>query len=333
MPAPDPTVSVVVPVYNKRSFILSCMACLRSQTFTDFEVVVVDDGSTDGSPDSVRPCLTERDQLITQPNCGCGPARNTGIAAARGRYIAFFDADDEWDPDYLATMVGLLTEYPEAGMAACATRSLDDVKMEHRTVELLPPGSQAGLVHDYLRRCAAACLFDPHPSSVTIPKAVLDDVGGWQPVRYQEDCDLYVRIGCKYPVAYTTRPLHSYRRNVSGSIMSTVPPTRPPFVEATEERLRRGAVPPDKVRVVRGLCCAYLLLYAKWLHEYGRWREARAAAREAVRGFGLPPRRAWPWLAGVLAPPWLTGVAHELVRCTRRIRAGRRQSADEGAPD
>src|SRR5687767_11003972 len=94
--ADNPWFSVVVPLYNKRSFIRRAVVSVLSQSFTDFELIVVDDGSTDGSFEEIRDIADPRLRLIHQRNQGEGLARNTGMAAARGVWIAFLDADDMW---------------------------------------------------------------------------------------------------------------------------------------------------------------------------------------------------------------------------------------------
>src|SRR5215210_566395 len=105
-----PRISVVVPLYNKATFVRRTLNSIAQQTYTDFEVIVVDDGSTDGGAGIV---LTEGDprvRVVTQENMGPGAARNRGISEARGELIAFLDADDEWFPRYLEEGVRLLDE-------------------------------------------------------------------------------------------------------------------------------------------------------------------------------------------------------------------------------
>jgi hypothetical protein len=102
----DPsTVSVVIPLYNKSAYISRALSSVLAQTHPPFEVIVVDDGSTDDGPEQVLACADPRVRLIRQANKGPGGARNTGLAQVKGRYVSFLDADDEWFPHFLETAI------------------------------------------------------------------------------------------------------------------------------------------------------------------------------------------------------------------------------------
>lgn len=105
--------SVVVPVYNKRGALEPMLQSVLGQTFASFEVILVDDGSTDGGIDSIRDRLDHRCRVITQANGGVSKARNRGIREAQGRYIALLDADDCWFPDHLETAHAFFQQHPE----------------------------------------------------------------------------------------------------------------------------------------------------------------------------------------------------------------------------
>jgi len=108
-------ISVVIPLYNKEKSIASTLQSVYEQTYTDYEVVIVNDGSTDGSANLVKDIIAQIDDrwtLISQENAGVSAARNRGIMEARGEYVAFLDGDDLWDKDFLKELVQLMEDYP-----------------------------------------------------------------------------------------------------------------------------------------------------------------------------------------------------------------------------
>ncbi|MCK4820742.1 glycosyltransferase family 2 protein, partial [bacterium] len=114
-----PAISVVIPVYNKKAFIGRALLSAIRQSFRDIEIIVVDDGSTDQSSDVIKSIRDPRIKLISQNNQGVSAARNRGIAEASGNYVAFLDADDEWLPNYLETIMRMYRKFPDVG--ACAS--------------------------------------------------------------------------------------------------------------------------------------------------------------------------------------------------------------------
>ena len=114
-------ISVVIPLYNKEKKIEYTLKSVFTQTFQNFEIVIVDDGSTDNSVEEVEKFTDSRIRLIHQTNAGVSAARNRGIEAASGELIAFLDADDVWMPEYLATQYGLYQKYPECSVYAVIT--------------------------------------------------------------------------------------------------------------------------------------------------------------------------------------------------------------------
>jgi len=110
-----PEVSVVIPLYNKAPYIARALASVITQTCQDFEVIVIDDGSTDGGAEIVRRLDDTRIRVIRQENRGVSAARNRGIESARTDFIAFLDADDEWTPTHLEALLRLRDRYPHAG--------------------------------------------------------------------------------------------------------------------------------------------------------------------------------------------------------------------------
>ena len=118
-------ISVVIPLYNKEQSISATLKSVLAQTYTDYEVIIVNDGSTDGSADVVHNIICTMNseevrrgkiRLIHQENAGVSAARNKGILEAKGEYVAFLDADDLWGRDYLETLNALIKDFPDAGL-------------------------------------------------------------------------------------------------------------------------------------------------------------------------------------------------------------------------
>ena len=121
----SPAISVVVPLFNKRDEVGATLRSVLAQTLPPVEIVVVDDGSTDGSAEVVRAIGSPLVRLLVQSNAGVCVARNRAVAEARGDYIAFLDADDCWEPGYLAEIAALIAEFPGCGIYSTAFWVLD----------------------------------------------------------------------------------------------------------------------------------------------------------------------------------------------------------------
>lgn len=112
----EPKVTVIIPLYNKEKYVKRAVDSVLAQTFIDFELIIVDDGSTDGSVDVVKGYDDKRIRIIQQTNSGPGAARNRGAAEAKGAFLAFLDADDEWLPEYLQTIDNVRKDNPDCNV-------------------------------------------------------------------------------------------------------------------------------------------------------------------------------------------------------------------------
>lgn len=113
-----PDVSVIIPLYNKARYIGRTLDSVLAQTHPDFEVIVVDDGSTDDGPDIVRRYRDKRIMLVRQDNAGPGAARNHGTRRSKSELVTYLDADDEWMPQFLQTLIDILRKHPDCDVAA-----------------------------------------------------------------------------------------------------------------------------------------------------------------------------------------------------------------------
>jgi glycosyltransferase involved in cell wall biosynthesis len=203
-------ISVVIPLYNKEPYIARAIGSVLNQTVQDFEIVVVDDGSTDRGRLKVEefknPCI----RLIRQENAGVSAARNRGIEEAEGNWIAFLDADDAWKPNYLETISRLIDQYPEAGAYATAYEIiLPNGKIVRPKYHAIPPPPWQGLLTSYFR----SAMGNPPvwSSATTVPKHVFHKVGGFaEGVPIGEDLDMWGRIALRYPIAFRNEVSASY---------------------------------------------------------------------------------------------------------------------------
>ncbi len=166
-------ISVVIPLYNKEGQIAHTLQSVFAQTFQNFEIVIVDDGSTDNSVEEVEKFDDSRIRLIHQTNAGVSAARNRGIEEARGELIAFLDADDEWKPEYLATQSGLYQKYPECSVYACNYEFRDSKgNVTPTIIRKLPFEGEDGILSNYFE--VASCSHPPlWTSAVVIKKSRL----------------------------------------------------------------------------------------------------------------------------------------------------------------
>lgn len=204
----SPCVSVVMPLYNKENDVTRAIGSALAQTYRDFKLIVVNDGSTDRSAKVVRGIDDPRIRLVEQVNAGVSAARNRGIAEAQTDLVTFLDADDEWLPDFLATIVRLQTSFPKASVFATAYRVREPSGPERSiTLNGLPSGQWEGLMNDYF--AVAACSDPPiWSSAVAVKKAALEDIGGFPVgVRSGEDLLTWARLAVRFPVVYSTLPL------------------------------------------------------------------------------------------------------------------------------
>jgi glycosyltransferase involved in cell wall biosynthesis len=197
-------VSVVIPLYNKKNYIGRAVCSVLMQTIEDYEIIIIDDGSLDGSGDVVKTFLDTRIRLFRQENQGVSSARNTGVRYARSDFIAFLDADDEWLPDHLKTLLRLRNDYPFAGTFTTAYKILEsDGKMRSASYKAIPASPGEGLIPNYFK---SATLGDSpmNSSSIGIPKVIFNEFGGFpENAWWGEDTDLFGRIALKYPVAFS----------------------------------------------------------------------------------------------------------------------------------
>lgn len=208
--------SVIIPLYNKAPYVAKAIDSVLSQTFADYELVIVDDGSQDDSFSIAAKAVEGHGncQVIRQENAGVSMARNNGVASSRGDYLCFLDADDWWAPSFLDEVSGLIDEYPEAGIYGTGYIIVNETK--HKT-RVAPVGVESGFEKGYINYCQvyAKTLAMPLTSiSVAIPRDVFDEMGGFPAgIKLGEDFLLWVKIALGKKVAFLNKPLAYYNQD------------------------------------------------------------------------------------------------------------------------
>ncbi|MDY5583424.1 MAG: glycosyltransferase [Candidatus Merdousia sp.] len=200
-----PFFSVVIPLYNKEKAIKSTIESVLAQSFVDFELLVIDDGSTDNSVSIVKQFADNRIRLLSKKNGGVSSARNFGIQSANTGYIAFLDADDKWDPNFLLTMYSLINKYPNCGMY-CSAMTLSYPNGLNATFTRIV--NHDCVLNDYFE--ASSIAYFMCASSCVIPKKIFDNCGNFTIGRMGEDLEMWARIMLKYDMAYTPKSLAYY---------------------------------------------------------------------------------------------------------------------------
>ena len=192
-------ISVIIPTYNRRHTLERAIDSVLSQTFKPFEIIIVDDGSEDGTRNWVQEAYPSI-KYIYQPNNGVSSARNKGIRSSRGSWIALLDSDDEWMPEKLEDQVIFINENP--GSLFCHTNEIW-IRNGVRVNQMKKHKKYGG---DIFKYCLDMCRISP--SSSLIKKEVFEDVGLFdESLTVCEDYDLWLRITANYTILFLDRPL------------------------------------------------------------------------------------------------------------------------------
>jgi len=201
------TVSVIITLYNKQNEVSRSIKSILAQTFTDFEVIVVNDGSTDKGPEIVKAINDARIRIIDQPKAGVSAARNRGISEAQADLIAFLDADDEWEPDFLETIIHLRNTFLSCDVFATnySVRRANNYSRP-TIVRGLPNEFREGILTDYFK---IASQSNPPlcSSAIAVTKKAIQSVGGFPVgVTSGEDLLTWAKLAVRYDIAYTMEP-------------------------------------------------------------------------------------------------------------------------------
>ena len=233
--------SVIIPLYNKAPYIRKALESVLAQTYTDYELIILDDGSTDGSAEIAEAFLQDLAsrlspltsnltsdsapasrliasspyRLIRQANSGVSAARNNGFSVSSADYLAFLDADDWWESTYLERMAQLIADYPDAGLYAC---NYYYHKGGVNIIKVDIPTGYFNYPKEYFKNFA----MPVWTGATIIPRKVFDEMGGFPlGIKLGEDFLLWSKIALRYPVAFLNEPLAWYNNDVPATLRAT----------------------------------------------------------------------------------------------------------------
>jgi len=194
-----PKISVVIPVYNKDKYLKKTIESVLNQDFIDFELILVDDGSTDDSAKLIKSFDDERIQYFYQENKGVSTARNSGVALSKSSLIAFLDADDFWYANHLSEIINLANTFLKADFFATAYGIQFSPKQLKEYV--YPFEKQRVLVHKFYKYSVGVHLF--FTSNFAVRKSIFNQLGGFSTNSWAEDTDLFIRLALHGTMAYS----------------------------------------------------------------------------------------------------------------------------------
>ncbi|MEK4823137.1 glycosyltransferase family 2 protein [Niallia sp. FSL W8-0951] len=236
-------VSVVIPLYNKEQYIERTIMSILSQTFQDFEIIIVDDGSTDGSVERAETWADDRIKVLKMEHKGASAARNKGILAATAELITFIDADDEWKPGFLEKIIYLKDKYPECGAYATSYEIVLPTKKKIIPSIYQTPEKWEGIFTNYVEKTLKDLPIIS--SAIAVRKQVFDKIGLFKEGEpLGEDQDMWLRIGMNYSIAYINESYAIYYRGLENSVcMDLTILNRYPIIYSLENLLHKEEFP------------------------------------------------------------------------------------------
>ena len=310
-----PVVSVVIPTYNRVQQTIAAIESVLAQTYSHFEIIVVDDGSTDGSGEVLQRFVSQRKShcheifFFSQPNQGASVARNTGISKARGEYIAFLDSDDSWDPEKLEYQMQALEQFKnECGVCFTDARLVNNSGMDLSSFQLHGRNYKRVMGIDQDAGKSLAASFSGFwVSSLLVRADIARQIGGFsQEISFVEDRDFHFRLALVTSVAYVNKQLIRTDRSPSPPGSATRPWDKVEVQFQQQQHMlekwlsMNDALPPDLRRIIKRSLGALHSHWVNWYLENRRYDEARLAASRAVRSkvaLGTTVKWALTWFA------------------------------------
>jgi len=281
-PPTRPTVTVIIPTYNREAYLRASIASVLGQTFSDLELLVVDDGSTDDTPGLVRSIDDRRVRYLPQEHRGVSAALNAGMRSAAGRYVARLDSDDTWLPHALATLVSVLDSQPNVGVVYGKGQAMDRDGAPLPHTQGLPPR----FPDDSLRSLA----YDDCTCNVALlaRRECLERAGGYdETLTANEDWDMWLRVARHDSFAFVDEVLALIRWH-DGNLTGPASPLFAAVLDTRTAPLDKLFAAPDlpaSLRAMRALAYTnvYLFRGQRWMQQR-RWDRARREFGRAWRG-------------------------------------------------
>jgi len=278
-----PKVSVVMPVYNGEKHIVEAIESAFAQTYTNYELIVVNDGSTDGTYGRIQPYLGRLKYLLHSVNRGVCAAANTGIQNASGEIIAFFDSDDVWFPEKLELQVNYFEENPDVALVYADNMLFGENGVIQKEDEIPPHAKRAGNIFPELFLVCLICA-----NTVVVRRECLEQVGGFDETLRTGDYDLWLRIARHYKIGYVPRVLTKYRQHaaqLSKTVLTSGPDAEPLQVTVIKKMLRLYPEIPKELgeSTVRRRIAGTYVQVAYHFFEQGDFPTARRYLRDALR--------------------------------------------------
>jgi cellulose synthase/poly-beta-1,6-N-acetylglucosamine synthase-like glycosyltransferase len=325
-----PLVSVVIPTYNRTRQTIAAIESVLAQTHPHLEVVVVDDGSTDGSGEVIARFIGQKTNdchralFLSQPNWGSSIARNTGIAEAHGEYIAFLDSDDVWLPEKLEWQLKALEQFKDE-CCACVTdaRVVNDSGMDRCSFESAGRHYQQTIgIERNASKLLAQSFCGFWMSSLLVRADTIGQIGGFSPeILFAEDRDLQFRLSLVTSIAYVNKQLICTDRTPSPPGLSCRPWDETEVQFQGQQRMlenwltMESGLPPRIRGIVKRNLGALHSQQTNWHLENCRYLEARQAIARAVK-YKVTPGTTLKFALTWLAPE----LARKVAPKTRRMR-------------
>lgn len=288
-----PRLSVVLPVHNCRRYLAAAIASIRDQTVADFEFIIIDDGSTDGSDRIIDSAALAdpRIRVIRRPNTGIVGALNDGLALATGEFIARMDGDDIAEPGRFAAQLAALDDAPDIVALGCSTLIIDS---SGAVVDLFQPPLAHDAIVDQLLQGNGAALVHP---AVVFRRAALDVAGPYAPEFCKaEDLDLFLRIARVGRLANLPTPLLRYRLHPQSTNFSQRPHQKELVLRIlARERAARGLPPVAPVALASPADQSHAALHRNWACTSCRYGRASTALRHALLALAAAPLAHASW--------------------------------------